>query len=111
VPSWCEVTLPHGVDPLEPASVGFGALAAVAVWSRLWEPFAAVSVIGVAGHADRRPPILSDLRGTGTNTESQPAPREAAGARQSRTVASRVSHVFLVSPVWRRPYRTKVREF
>jgi heavy metal translocating P-type ATPase len=39
---------PHGVDPLELARVGFVALAAVAVWFRLWEPFAAVSVIGVA---------------------------------------------------------------
>jgi heavy metal translocating P-type ATPase len=39
---------PHGVDPLELARVGFVALAAVAVWFRLWEPFAAVSAIGVA---------------------------------------------------------------
>jgi heavy metal translocating P-type ATPase len=38
---------PHGVDPIEVARVGFVALAAVAVWFRLWEPVAALSVIGV----------------------------------------------------------------
>jgi Cu+-exporting ATPase len=38
---------PHGVDRLELARVGFVALAAVAVWFRLWEPLATVSVIGI----------------------------------------------------------------
>jgi heavy metal translocating P-type ATPase len=38
----------HGVEWAELARVAFVALAAAAVWFRLWEPFARVSVIGIA---------------------------------------------------------------
>ncbi|TAN09267.1 MAG: cadmium-translocating P-type ATPase [Burkholderiaceae bacterium] len=42
----------HVIDRLELARIAFVALAAIAVWFRLWElPFARVSVIGVAGLA------------------------------------------------------------
>ena len=37
------------VDRMELARIGFVALAAAAVWFRVWEPFAQVSVIGVVG--------------------------------------------------------------
>ena len=37
------------VDWMELARIGFVALAAAAVWFRVWEPFARVSVIGVVG--------------------------------------------------------------
>src|SRR5579872_292598 len=39
----------HGFDWLEGSRIGFVALAAAAVWFKLWEPFAAVSLIGAAG--------------------------------------------------------------
>ena len=39
----------HALDWLEAARIGFVAVAAGAVWFRLWEPFAAVSVLGVVG--------------------------------------------------------------
>jgi hypothetical protein len=39
----------HGFDWPEAARIAFVALAAVAVWFKLWEPFSAVSVIGVVG--------------------------------------------------------------
>jgi Cd2+/Zn2+-exporting ATPase/Cu+-exporting ATPase len=39
----------HAFDWLEAARIGFVAVAAGAVWFRLWEPFAAVSVLGVVG--------------------------------------------------------------
>jgi heavy metal translocating P-type ATPase len=38
----------HGVDWAELARISFVALAAAAVWFRLWEPFTHISVIGVA---------------------------------------------------------------
>jgi heavy metal translocating P-type ATPase len=38
----------HGVDWAELARISFVALAAAAVWFRLWEPFPHISVIGVA---------------------------------------------------------------
>ena len=38
----------HGVDWAEFARISFVALAAAAVWFRLWEPFPHISVIGVA---------------------------------------------------------------
>ena len=38
----------HGVDWAELARIAFVALAAAAVWFRLWEPFPRVSVIGIA---------------------------------------------------------------
>ena len=44
----------HGFDWAEAARIAFVALAAVAVWFKLWEPFSAVSVIGIAGLARRR---------------------------------------------------------
>lgn len=37
----------HGIEWLELARIGFVALAAVAVWFRVWEPFPQVSVIGI----------------------------------------------------------------
>ena len=39
----------HAFDWHEAARIGFVAVAAAAVWFRLWEPFAAVSVLGVVG--------------------------------------------------------------
>ncbi len=39
----------HAFDLKEAARIVFVALAAAAVWFRVWEPFASVSVIGVAG--------------------------------------------------------------
>jgi len=38
----------HGVDWAELARIAFVAVSAAAVWFRLWEPFAHVSVIGIA---------------------------------------------------------------
>ena len=38
----------HGVDWAELARIAFVALAAAAVWFRLWEPFPRISVIGIA---------------------------------------------------------------
>jgi Cu+-exporting ATPase len=37
------------VDWMELARIAFVALAAAAVWSRVWEPFAQVSAIGLVG--------------------------------------------------------------
>src|SRR6266446_1878976 len=39
----------HGFEWPEAARIAFVALAAAAVWFRLWEPFPALSVIGVLG--------------------------------------------------------------
>lgn len=39
----------HSFEWQEAVRIGFVALAAALVWFRVWEPFAAVSVIGVAG--------------------------------------------------------------
>ena len=39
----------HGVERAEVARIAFVAMAAAAVWFRLWEPFPHFSVIGVAG--------------------------------------------------------------
>ena len=50
----------HGFDWLEAARIAFVALAAVAVWFKLWEPFSAVSVIGVAGLVVGGWPILKE---------------------------------------------------
>jgi heavy metal translocating P-type ATPase len=38
----------HGVDWAELARIAFVALAAAAVWFRLWEPFPQISVVGIA---------------------------------------------------------------
>ena len=37
----------HGLDWIELARIGFVALAAAAVWFRVWEPFPRVSIIGI----------------------------------------------------------------
>jgi len=50
----------HGFDWVEAARIAFVALAAVAVWFKLWEPFAAVSVIGIAGLVVGGWPILKE---------------------------------------------------
>jgi len=50
----------HGFDALEAARIAAAALAAGAVWFRLWEPFAAVSVIGIAGLVIGGWPIVSE---------------------------------------------------
>jgi heavy metal translocating P-type ATPase len=50
----------HGFDWPEAARIGFVALAAVAVWFKLWEPFSAVSVIGVVGLLVGGWPILKE---------------------------------------------------
>jgi heavy metal translocating P-type ATPase len=50
----------HGSDWLEAARIAFVALAAVAVWFKLWEPFSAVSVIGVVGLVVGGWPILKE---------------------------------------------------
>jgi heavy metal translocating P-type ATPase len=50
----------HGLDWPEAARIAFVALAAVAVWFKLWEPFSAVSVIGVVGLFVGGWPILKE---------------------------------------------------
>jgi len=50
----------HGFDWLETARIAFTALAAVAVWFKLWEPFSAVSVIGIVGLVVGGWPILKE---------------------------------------------------
>jgi len=50
----------HGFDWLEGSRIGFVALAAAAVWFKLWEPFAAVSLIGAAGLLVGGWPILKE---------------------------------------------------
>jgi heavy metal translocating P-type ATPase len=39
----------HALDWLEAVRIGFVGVAAAAVWFRVWEPFASVSVLGVVG--------------------------------------------------------------
>jgi heavy metal translocating P-type ATPase len=50
----------HGFDRLEAARIAFVALAAVSVWFKFWEPFKAVSVIGIAGLLVGCWPILKE---------------------------------------------------
>jgi heavy metal translocating P-type ATPase len=50
----------HGFNWLEGSRIGFVALAAAAVWFKLWEPFAAVSLIGAAGLLVGGWPILKE---------------------------------------------------
>ena len=50
----------HGFDWAEAARIALVALAAVAVWFKLWEPFSAVSVIGVVGLVVGGWPILKE---------------------------------------------------
>jgi heavy metal translocating P-type ATPase len=50
----------HGFDWPEAARIAFVAVAAVAVWFKLWEPFSAVSVIGVMGLIAGGWPILEE---------------------------------------------------
>jgi cation transport ATPase len=38
----------HGLEWIELARIGFVALAAAAVWFRVWEPFPRVSIIGIS---------------------------------------------------------------
>ena len=50
----------HTFDWLEAVRIGLVAVAAAAVWFRLWEPFAAVSVLGVVGVLVGGWPIFSE---------------------------------------------------
>jgi Cd2+/Zn2+-exporting ATPase/Cu+-exporting ATPase len=50
----------HGFDWPEAARIAFVALAALAVWFKLWEPFSAVSVLGVVGLVVGGWPILKE---------------------------------------------------
>jgi len=50
----------HGFDWLEAARIGFVALAAAAVWFKFWEPFSAVTLIGIAGLLVGGWPILKE---------------------------------------------------
>ena len=50
----------HGFDWPEAVRIAFVALAAVAVWFKVWEPLASVSVIGIAGLAVGSWPILKE---------------------------------------------------
>src|SRR5579862_2214564 len=50
----------HGFDWSEAVRIAFVALAAVSVWFRFWEPFTAVSVIGIAGLLVGGWPILKE---------------------------------------------------
>jgi heavy metal translocating P-type ATPase len=50
----------HGFNWLEGSRIAFVALAAAAVWLKLWEPFAAVSVIGASGLLVGGWPILKE---------------------------------------------------
>jgi heavy metal translocating P-type ATPase len=50
----------HGFDWLEAARIALVALAAVAVWFKLWEPFSSVSLIGIAGLIVGGWPILKE---------------------------------------------------
>ena len=50
----------HGFDWHEAARIAFVALAAVAVWLKLWEPLSPVSVIGIAGLVLGGWPILTE---------------------------------------------------
>ena len=50
----------HGFDWLEAVRIAFVALAAAAVWFKLWEPFSSVSLIGIAGLVVGGWPILKE---------------------------------------------------
>ena len=50
----------HGFDWLEAARIALVALAAVAVWFKLWEPLSSVSLIGIAGLLVGGWPILKE---------------------------------------------------
>jgi Cd2+/Zn2+-exporting ATPase/Cu+-exporting ATPase len=50
----------HGFDAVAAARIGLVALAAALVWFRVWEPVAAVSVIGVLGLAFGGWPIVAE---------------------------------------------------
>ncbi|HLI22441.1 MAG TPA: cation-translocating P-type ATPase [Stellaceae bacterium] len=50
----------HGFAAVEAARIAIVAFAAMAVWLRLWEPFASVSVIGIAGLVIGGWPIVSE---------------------------------------------------
>ena len=50
----------HAFEWPEAARIAFVALAAAAVWFKLWEPFPAVSLIGVAGLLVGSWPILTE---------------------------------------------------
>jgi heavy metal translocating P-type ATPase len=50
----------HGFDWQETARIVFVGLAAVAVWFKLWEPFPAVNLVGVAGLIAGGWPILKE---------------------------------------------------
>jgi Cd2+/Zn2+-exporting ATPase/Cu+-exporting ATPase len=50
----------HALEWPESARIAFVALAAAAVWSKLWEPFASVSLIGVVGFLVGGWPILKE---------------------------------------------------
>lgn len=50
----------HGFERPDAARIGLVAVAAVAVWLRIWEPFAAVSVVGVVGLLIGGWPILKE---------------------------------------------------
>ena len=50
----------HGFDWAEAIRIAFVALAALAVWFKLWEPFTAVSVVGIAGLLVGGWPILKE---------------------------------------------------
>jgi Cd2+/Zn2+-exporting ATPase/Cu+-exporting ATPase len=50
----------HGFDWAEALRIAFVALAAAAVWFKLWEPFSAVSMIGVVGLVVGCWPILKE---------------------------------------------------
>jgi Cd2+/Zn2+-exporting ATPase/Cu+-exporting ATPase len=50
----------HGFDWTEAVRIAIVALAAVAVWFKLWEPFTAVSVVGIAGLLVGGWPILKE---------------------------------------------------
>jgi heavy metal translocating P-type ATPase len=50
----------HGIDWAESIRIAFVALAAVAVWFKLWEPLTAVSVVGIVGLLVGGWPILKE---------------------------------------------------
>jgi heavy metal translocating P-type ATPase len=50
----------HGLPRLEALRIAFVTLAAIAVWFKVWEPFSAMSLIGVAGLLAGGWPILKE---------------------------------------------------
>src|ERR1700732_2916769 len=50
----------HGGEPAELVRIAFVALAAAAVWFRLWEPFPHISVIGIVAALIGRYPIFKE---------------------------------------------------